>query len=81
MAIFLFAMGVSYHGHFLFNIFPKQAGVISTFSFLQWAGVTSTGLPTPTFHKSVQLQVISFTLFVSCPVPFTYCLSKFRGFK
>jgi hypothetical protein len=66
---------------FLFNTFPKQAGVISTFSFLQWAGVTSTGLPTPTFHKSAQLEVISFTLFVSCPISFTYCLSKFRGFK
>jgi hypothetical protein len=25
--------------------------------------------------------VISFTLFVSCPIPFTYCLSKFRCFK
>lgn len=66
---------------FLFIFFPQQAEVISTLFFLQWAGVTSTGLPTPTFHKSAQLEVISFTLFVSCPIPFTYCLSKFRGFK
>jgi len=53
---------------FLFNFSPQQAGVISTFFFLQWAGVTSTGLPTPTFHKSAQLEVISFSLFVSCPI-------------
>jgi hypothetical protein len=66
---------------FLFIFFPQQAEVISTLFFLQWAGVTSTGLPTPTFHKSAQLEVISFTLFVSCPIPFTYWLSKFRGFK
>jgi hypothetical protein len=81
MASFLFAMGVSYHGHFSFQFFPQPLGVISTFSFLQWAGVTSTGLPTPTFHKSAQLEVISFTLFGSCPIPFTYCLSEFRGFN
>jgi hypothetical protein len=94
MTIFLFGMGVSYHGHFPFcngrelswpffflHFFSTKGCVISTFSFLQWAGVTSTGLPTPTFHKSAQLEVISFTLFVSCPIPFTYCLSKFRGFE
>jgi hypothetical protein len=88
MAIFLFAMGVIYHGHFSFQLFPKQAGFISTFSFLQWVGVTSTGLPTPTFHKSAQLEVISFTIagrnfaalsdFVS-GLPFSSTDSSFRN--
>ena len=78
---FSLAMGVSYHDHFLFNFFPQLAWVIITFSFLQWAGVISTGLPTPTFHKSAQFEVISFTHFISCPLPFIYCLLEFSGFK
>jgi hypothetical protein len=57
---------------FFLQFFSTTGCAISTFSFLQWAGVTSTGLPTPTFHKSAQLEVISFALFGSCPIPFTY---------
>jgi hypothetical protein len=32
-------------------------------------------LPTPTFHKSAQLEVTLFTLFISYPILFTYLLS------
>ncbi len=103
MAIFLFAMGVSYHGHFsfrngrdlpwpfFFSIFFHNGLELSAhFPFCNGlelpAQVSSYPLqlftsPRPTFHKSAQLEVIPFTHFVSCPLPFTYCLLEFRGFK
>jgi hypothetical protein len=90
-------MGVIYHGHFSFRngrelpwpfffsiFFHNWLELSSHFPFcsgLDAAGVISTGLPTPTFHKSAQFEVISFTHFISCRLPFIYCLLEFSGFK